>query len=60
MIDDKSFYIYLFTYSFVSVNEELAILICRVSVNNFIKMIYVGLNMAAILHLRYLYNCFNL
>lgn len=52
MIDDKSYYIYLFTVSFVSVNEELSILIYRVSVNNFIKMIHVGLNMVAILHLR--------
>lgn len=59
MIDDKSLYIYLFTVSFVSVNEELSILIYRVSVNNFIKMIHVGLNMVAILHLRDLYNCFN-
>lgn len=50
MIDDKSYYIYLFTVSFVSVNEELSILIYRVSVNNFIKMIHVGLNVVAILH----------
>lgn len=33
-----------------SVNEELSILIYRVSVNNFIKMIHVGLNVVAILH----------
>jgi len=46
--------LFTFIYLLLSVNEELSILIYRISVNNFIKMIHVGLNMVA-KHLRDLY-----